>query len=279
MDMDNSSAAFVEAITQLARSSQQPFPHPQGGIALMRPDGIVQHLPAIDALLTHVKQNVAAYDAKAFIDYVNRFKQTMAHVTDTDRPLPKTTIFANPQTAALKAIIDYHTNVWPDHCHHAIEFAVPRSEQWNRWSSIDGKALPQIAFAEFIEENTADIVEPAAATFLDLVTGLQAKKAVSFESGVRLQDGSNQLVFAESIEAKGRGTMTIPSEFAIGVPVFLNGEAYKVKCLLRYRIHEGALTFTVKIHRRQFLEHTAFGDVCEVVAAGTELPVMNAWTK
>ncbi len=276
MDMDNSSAAFVEAITQLARSSQQPFPHPQGGIALMRPDGIVQHLSPIDVPLTHVKQHVSAYDAKAFIDYVNRFK--MERELSDDKTAPKTTIFANPQTAALKAIIDYH-DILPDYCHHAIEFAVPRSEQWNRWSSIDGKAMAQIAFAEFIEENTADIVEPAAATFLDLVTGLQAKKAVSFESGVRLQDGSNQLVFAESIEAKGRGTMTIPSEFAIGVPVFLNGEAYKVKCLLRYRIHEGALTFTVKIHRRQFLEHTAFGDVCEVVAKGTELPVLNAWAK
>ena len=110
-----------------------------------------------------------------------------------------------------------------------------------------------------------------------MVTNLQSKKKVAFESGVRLQDGSNQLVYAEEIETKGRGTMLVPSEFSIGLPIFLNGEAYKVRALLRYRINEGTIAFIVKLHRRAFLEQTAFNDVCEKVAKETALNVLNAW--
>lgn len=269
-------ASAINEIVQLARRASEPFDHPQGGKAVMRPDGIVQHLPPLDPPLSHVKQSVVAYDAKAFIDYVNRFKLAVT-VEGQERPLPKTSIFANPQSAKLKGIVDYHTSFYPDRCSHIITFDVPASEQWSRWRAIDGKGMGQLQFAEFIEENCQDIVDPTAATFLDLVTGLQAKKKINFESGVRLQDGSNQLTYAEEVEAKGRGTMLVPAEFSIGVPIFLNGDAYKVRCLLRYRIEDGAVAFIVKIHRRQFLEYTAFSDICAAIATGTDLPVLHAW--
>jgi len=262
---------FVESVAALTRQTMTAIDHPQGGKAIMRPDGTLEHLRPIDPPMTHVKQKVAALDADAFISYVNRFK-----ITAGDNAA-KTTIFANPQGAKLRAVIDYHSGVAPDRCDHAISFDVPVSEQWSRWRAIDGKAMSQMDFAEFIEENCADIVDPPAAAFLDLVTGLQARKKVAFESGVRLQDGSHQITFAEDVEAKGRGAMTVPSEFSIGVPIFFNGDAYKVRCLLRYRINEGVLTFFIKLHRRQFLEYTAFADVCAAVAAGTDLPVLYAW--
>lgn len=274
-------AEFVEAIAGLARPLV--FDHPAGGRAVILPNGGVQHLAPIDAPMTHVKQSVAAFDATSFAAYVNRFKQTAPIIDDETAEVVKdeyagiTTIFADPNTSCLRAVIDYHEYDDPGRCAHSIRYDVPWSEQWGRWRAIDGKAMSQVDFAEFIEENLQDIVEPEGATFLDLVTGLQAKKRISFESGVRLQDGTNQLTYAEDVEAKGRGNLLVPSEFAIGAPIFFGGESYRVRCLLRYRIDEGRLIFIIKIHRRQFIEQTAFQHICQTVAEITGIPVLNAW--
>lgn len=270
--MIDDTATMIDAISRLARQASQSFSHPQGGIGVMRPDGLIQHIPAIDPPLSHVKQSVIAFDPEAFVAYVNRFK-----IVSGKEKADCTTIFADPNKYHIRSIIDYHVGAVPERCAHSVQFNVPFSEQWKRWSAIDGKPLTQSEFAEFIEENALDIVDPPAAVFLDLVTNLQSKKKVSFESGVRLQDGAHQLLFAEEVETKGRGIMTVPAEFALGVPIFLNAEAYKVRALLRYRISEGIVAFIVKLHRRLFLEQTAFKDVCGVIGSSTGLPVLNAW--
>ena len=264
---------IIEAVARLARAGVGAQDHPAGGKFVMRPDGLIHHIPPLDPVLSHVKQNVTAFDAESFAAYVNRFK--LGGGKDEGEC---TTIFSDPNKYKLKAVIDYHVDQQPDRCAHTVQFDVPVSEQWRRWSAIDGRPLGQGEFAEFIEENALDIVDPPSATFLDLVTNLQSKKKVTFESGVRLQDGANQLVYAEEIETKGRGTMVVPSEFHIGVPIFHNAEAYKVRALLRYRISEGAVVFIVKLHRKLFLEQTAFEDVTGEILEKTGLPVLSAWT-
>jgi uncharacterized protein YfdQ (DUF2303 family) len=270
----------IKAISALTRNGISVTELPQGGVGIMKPDGNVQVFPPLDPILTHVKQVVKAFDAESFAAYVNRFKLQQLHKIEgeeTAQQRPVTTLFADPNKFQLRGVIDYHADMQPGRCAHSVHFDVPFSEQWNRWRSIDGVPMGQGAFAEFLEENCQDCVEPASAVFLDLVTNLQSKKKVTFESGVRLQDGANQLVFSEEIETKGRGTMMVPSDFSIGVPIFLNGEAYKVRALLRYRISEGAVVFTVKLHRRTFLEQTAFADVCNWVEDKAQLPILNAW--
>ena len=261
---DETSAAFVDSIARLARQGHERFDHPQGGVAIMRPDGVLEHLRPIDMPLTHVKQVVAFHDAGSLIHYVNRFKHDGV----------KTTIFADYTAPKIVAIIDYHDGGVPDYLHHRAEFVPPWSEQWARWRAIDGKPMSQTDFAEFIEENMVDVVAPEGAVFLDLVTGLMAKKKVSFESGIRLQDGSNQLTYAEDIEARGKGNMVVPSDFSIGLPVFFGGDSYRVRCLLRYRINDGTLTFIIKINRRLFIEQTAFAEMSEAIAKGTGLTVL-----
>lgn len=263
--MTDLTAEAIKAISELTNVGNGPFLHPKGGLAVKLPSGAIQHLEPLDAVLTHVKQSVKMIDASSLIAYVNRFKG------DGD----KTTIFADYTGPKIKACIDYHEKGRPDYLHHDVTFVPPWSEQWARWRNIDGKAMSQIDFAEFIEENMADVVEPVGAVFLDLVTGLQAKKKVSFESGIRLHDGTNQLTYNEEVEAKGRNTMTIPAEFAIGVPVFFQGEAYKIRCLLRYRIDDGRLLFTIKINRRLFAEQSAFADITKAIGEATGLVVLN----
>jgi uncharacterized protein YfdQ (DUF2303 family) len=259
------SDATIDSITRLARHATEPFAHPQGGQAVLMPDGRIEHLKPVDRVLTRVTQNVKMLDATSFSAYLNRFK----------RDGVKSTIFADYAKPLVHGIIDYHDGQEPDYLQHQVMFAPPYSEQWVRWRGIDGKAMSQMEFADFIEENSADVVDPDGAVFLDLVTNLHAKKKVAFESGLRLQDGSNQLVFSEEIEAKGKGTMVVPAQFSIGVPVFYGSDHYKVACFLRYRIDEGRLIFQIKINRRTFIEQTAFGDVTKAIGEATGLAILN----
>jgi uncharacterized protein YfdQ (DUF2303 family) len=269
MDMDES---FVSRIASLARGGAMVHELPGGAIGLMKPSGEVQVFHPVDKPLpSDINQFVKAFDVESFAHYVNRF----AIVGEGDSA--KTTIFAHADDHKMKAIIDYHSLTKPDRCQHTITYDVPYSDQWRRWHSIDGRAIGQASFAEFLEENSLDIVDPASAVFLDIVSNLQSKKSVHFESGVRLQDGAQQLVYSENVETKGRGTISIPSRFSIGVPIYQAGEAYKVEALLRYRIEDGKVMFTVKLHRRTFLERTAFEDVCKKAHELTKLQVLNAW--
>lgn len=254
----------VTAIADLARLASEAGPHPAGGLYVKRPDGSVVHLQPQYPPLYHIDQAVNVMKADSFSAYVNRFKGEA------------TTIFAKADAPLLMAIIDYHSTD-AARCDHRVSFVPPWSEEWARWRALDGKSLTQMEFAEFIEENMVDVVEPDGAALLDVVTGLQAHRKVTFESGVRLHDGSNQLVYHEDIEAKGRGTLTVPSEFALGVPVFFGGEAFRVRCMLRYRITEGKLVFAVRVIRRRFIEQSAFDDIVKAVATATGIQVLHGW--
>jgi uncharacterized protein YfdQ (DUF2303 family) len=257
-------------------------PHPQGGeIVVVPKDYRVERLEPLAKLLHHVKQTVKLLDASSFIAYINTFKNK------------HTAIFADQirngqqnQPPLIIGVIDYHqkpfaaqaegatakfTEPVPDYGEHRVEFEFPFAEEWARWRAIDNKPMSQMQAAEFLEENFMDVIDPPNAAMLDVVSNLEAKKNVSFASGVRLQTGANQLTYAEEIESKGRGTLVIPAEFKIGVPVFYGDPKYEVRVLLRYRINEGQLTFTMKINRRQFVEAAAFHEVVKGIATHTEI--------
>lgn len=256
--MTNAPTLAAEALLNAGKALGTPFDHPDGGKASIVPVGytVVRHTDP----LHHVAQTVVMLDQASFADYINRFKTE------------HTRVFADYRRPHILGIIDYHTaGNNADFAVHRASFTPPWSEQWNRWRGIDGRSMGQGDFAEFLEENYLDIAEPPAAELLDVVANLQAKKNVDFQSGIRLQDGSTQLTYNEKIESKGKGALKVPAEFFLGVPVFFGGAAYKVRVLLRYRISEGALSFIVKLNRREFVEQTAFGDITKAIEEATTI--------
>ena len=92
-----------------------------------------------------------------------------------------------------------------------VEIVFRLTPQWKKWKHIDGKMLPQVTFAEFIEENIGDIVSPSGADMLEIAQDLSAKRSVDFKSNVRLADGRLQFQNIENIEAQvGPGQIGIP---------------------------------------------------------------------
>jgi uncharacterized protein YfdQ (DUF2303 family) len=204
-----------------------------------------------------------AEDLASFCRYVTRFKDD------------STTIAASVEHAVMTAVLDYHEGiVAPRFGEHKAVYAPPLSEEWKRWSGVDGKPMAQAAFAQFIEENAADIVEPAGAGVIDLARSLRATRKIDYQSEVDLADGTIGLRYEETTETHGskRTEIAVPKFLMLGIPVFFGGTPYAVKAWFRYRVGDDKhLSFAIELHRNRFIYQDAFLDLVKAVEQGTEI--------
>jgi uncharacterized protein YfdQ (DUF2303 family) len=172
-------------------------------------------------------------------------------------------IFADPSTHAVKAVLDYHDTVpdKPSWCSDKAVLHLSLSLQWRTWKSNHNKALSQVQFAEFLEDNSVDIVEPDGAAVLECAMNLEARKTVKFKSAVNLDNGAAQFTYDEAVEGKGKGLITVPTRFVLRLPIFEGGEPVDIQARLRYRIKDDALTFTYLMDRPERLLKDAFDAV------------------
>jgi uncharacterized protein YfdQ (DUF2303 family) len=153
---------------------------------------------------------------------------------------------------------------WRDHLAH---FQPEFSEEWKRWIANNKKALSQVEFASFIEENVKDVAGPtdgqnlpSGAQMLEMALAFEATQDFRFKSAVRLQNGGQNLSFVQDDDDATIQRMQLFERFAIGIPVFRNGDAYRVDARLRYRVRDAKLTFTYELVR--------FDKVLEAAANG-----------
>jgi uncharacterized protein YfdQ (DUF2303 family) len=154
---------------------------------------------------------------------------------------------------------------WGD---HSVNLRLSKSPEWQRWGGQSGKLMAQSDFAEFIEDNAKDIVEPSSAEILEIAQSLQVKRGVEFESGTRLSDGNVQFGYRESTTATAGsvGQLTIPEKITLALRPFKNGEQYKVTALFRYRLHGNQLTLGFKLQDPEKVIEDAFNSVAEEVS-------------
>jgi len=171
-------------------------------------------------------------------------------------------IYADPDSRLITAVFNDHrgsaTPGWRD---HRAEFKAEHTSEFNNWISHNKTPMGQTEFAEFIEDNLADITEPGAQTLLDVATTIQAKTDINFSSAKRLQNGQVQLAYTETIDARAgaNGALEIPKEFALGLRIFKNGDGYKLKARLKYRLNGGSVKFWYELDRPERAVEDAFG--------------------
>lgn len=177
-------------------------------------------------------------------------------------------VYADPDRRTITAVFNDHRHVpgWRD---HRAVFAAAFTPEFQKWLSNNGsdKAKSQEAFAEFIEDNLADIAEPAAHQLLEVATTIQAKTDINFSSAKRLDNGQVQLGYTETIDARAgaNGALSIPREFTLGLRIFKNGEGYRLTARLKYRLHSGNVKFWYELDRPERAIEDAFaGYVHEV---------------
>jgi uncharacterized protein YfdQ (DUF2303 family) len=184
-------------------------------------------------------------------------------------------IYADPDKRSLTAVFnDQRSGAgWRDHrCEYKAEY----TPEFSKWLANNGKQFGQTEFAEFIEDNFADVAEPAAQALLEVATTIQAKTDINFSSAKRLQNGQVQLQYTENIDARAgvNGALEIPKEFMLGLRIFKNGEGYRVKARLKYRLHAGSIKFWYELDRVERSIEDAFDGYIEQVRAASGYVVL-----
>lgn len=151
---------------------------------------------------------------------------------------------------AIVAVMNGNGDPGPGWGDFRIEIVFRFTSQWKRWKAIDGKMMPQLAFAEFIEDNLGDVVSPVGAEMLEIAQYLSATRSVDFKSGIRLSDGRIQLTNVESMDAKvGVGQTAIPETISLGLAPVFGLPPFKIDARFRYRIESGKLQLGIKLQR------------------------------
>ncbi len=186
-------------------------------------------------------------------------------------------IYGNYEKSQFKAIFNHGTLLEPGWGDHTASYACPKSLEWLAWTGLDKRRMTQVEFAEFIENNLPNIANPPGAEMLEISRSLEAKKQVSFASGIRLSNGQHQLSYQEEISGTAaKGQLNIPEIFTIGIPVFHGGIVYAVDARLRYRIHDGGkMQMWYELVRPHVILEDAFNGLWKGIAEGTGIDILN----
>lgn len=244
----------AETVAELARASvpaPQVITTPGGREFLIYPSDCSQTdvTPAnkLDVLLPkNIKQAVTLQNAIALIEYLNRFKN--------DSSL----LLADVEASKIVAAIDYHGKDQPELVDHRATLALPFSEEWKTWTAINGQLKPQLEFARFIEENAPDIKAPDAASLLEAVRDLQAKRSVNFVQAVRTASDNENFEYTDNTEARSKGELELPTRFLLSIPVYFGDSDVEVPAFLRWKLDDGKLMLGIKLHRAEHIRQAAF---------------------
>lgn len=216
----------------------------------------------------HIEKTVTVSSHSDFVDYWNRFADE------------NSTIFYDTEKHQFLGILDYHesgvrfageadyantSDNRPRHGLHRVVYNCPKTVEAKRWLENSGKRMPQMDFAQFIEDGTPEIVSPPASEMMEVATTLSAVNKVNFSSGVRLDNGAVSLKYQEEIQgsAGASGQFSIPSKIAIAVLLFRGDtEGYKLEANFRYRIEGGKLVLWYDLIRA----HVALEDAVKAIA-------------
>lgn len=186
-----------------------------------------------------------------------------------------TTVYAQMSPPKFVAVIDDHGD-WPGWREHRIVWNAELSSEWKTWAGANKRAMKQVEFAQFIEDNLPDIIEPPGADMLEVSRTLEAKKKVNFASGIRLSNGQTELVYEEEIQGTAaKGKLQIPEAFVIAIPALEGGPRYRISARLRYRIDGAALFMWFDLERPHKVLEDAVAVARQAIADETGVMVVN----
>lgn len=269
---DRSKAAaesnYVESIIGVAQAAVQPkqHPHPDGRPFVVTPAGFEVHELDVRNYPNRPKGKVQLRDADSFVAYVNRHKYEA------------TTIYSQLDPASFTAVLNDNWPVdrdpdvigssnHPEYRDWRAVFTIPPSREWTLWHKANRSDFSQIGFAEFLEDNLPDIIEPAGNVLLELALNFEAVRAASFKGSHRLKDGSSSLQYVD--ETSGAGQIKVPDTFTLCIPVFENEAPRKVEARLKYRIKDGTLTLRFELIRSHKVLEAAYRDTLAKIVEGT----------
>lgn len=258
--------ALLAAGSAIVSVKRHKLPRAGEVLAALVPDGY--RLETIDVLdhPTHKAGVVEFADVDSFLRYYTKHANGLS-----------TSLFADYRELIFSAVFDDHGLTDAGWQQHVARFKPRLSPEFVVWSERDDKKMSQTDFAELIEENLPDIVDPPGVTMLSLALSLEAKKDVTFKSTQRLDNGAVNFVYAEDVQGSAQqGRLQMIPNFTLGIPVFVHGPAYRIEARVRYRIGDGGkLAIWYKLFRPHKTIEDAFAQFETTIAEKTGDMVMR----
>lgn len=229
----------------------------------------------------------------AFSDFVNRHKtdDSILFLDDTAARPKLLAVFDAHAANAEKAGL-------PDWQEHRASYEFPLSAEWEAWTRPKlQESYEQAAFAEFLEDRIADVIDPAGAGKIvkeyaaalglaELATpaklmALSRNLNVTVEQQVKqqtkLQSGETVFTYIEQHKDGETGQeLKMPGAFAVGIPVLRGAtRAYSIPVRLRYRLANRKVHFLLQPQRMDEVLEEAIVDATKVVGEKTGLPVFR----
>lgn len=252
----------LEVVRDLTLQSVAPRALVEGAIPYaLVPEGYnIQELEKLLPAPVRIRQDVKVNDVASLQAYLAIEDPEKHAVVFADVP-------AGGELSVL-AVLDYHRPGAPSFAAHRVKMVFQRSAEWKAWAGQDKQGMAQEAFAQFVEANLPDIVEPSGADLLEIAKSIEATKGVSFASAIRRDNGQREFKYSETIEGSARaGTVAIPERFVLGLRPFAVSEPYRVEAALRYRINSGNLVLWFELVRPHKVIEAAFNDVVAALQA------------
>lgn len=247
---ETSAASLIAA--GLALAGPQKNPGPDGRHYAIVPDGyeIIDELPAAK-LPERPKGIVKLRDAASFIRFF------------TDHAEARSRVYATMEPARFLAVFDEFDLKGSDAMAHQADwrefravFEVPASREWLLWNAANRKQMGQVAFAEFLQDNLPDVAQPDGTTLLEMALNFEAAQTGTFIATQRLQNGSHNLQWKADNNAGG--TVQLPEQILLSIPVFENEDPRELSARLRYRVKEGVLSIWYELVRPHKVLEAAF---------------------
>lgn len=216
------------------------------------------------------KGTVHVQDADSFIAYIAK------------HGLAETEVFADPARKALVGVINAHQESedyegTAGHGDHRVVLELIETDSWKAWLARDKKWHSQLEFAEHLEDNANDVVDPDPATMLEIAQSFHASTSADFKRAERLTNGLVQLRYEETQTARAgqAGDLDIPTVFALSISPFEGSPPHEITARFRYRISNGNLTLSYALLNPGDVTRAAFLTITDTVADTITQPVFQ----
>lgn len=268
----------IRMLFAMGQANAMDMSLPEGMYVVPKDTTIVDQRQQTAARPGRPRGNVQLHTVRSFIEYLGRWLP--AKTDDEDRLAPEAIVWANPESHNLIAVLNENgpidSNIGPGWRDWIATFSAVYSSEFQVWNGFNGRRMKQTEFAQFLEDNLPDIVEPSGAQMLQIARTFETKENVDFSSSVRMDNGDVQLNYQGKTEATaGKGSIKVPDRFTIAVSIFDGEPRDKIECRLRYRISGASLTIWYDMHRAERAVEQAFSGICEQVTDQLAVPLLR----
>lgn len=246
----------MQAVIDAARESGKPFDLDASRIqGILVPQGSQVQIPDLSRWVDRPHRKSGLYhvdDVGSFISYFQHHQ------------LEDSTVWIDPDAAVVRGVINDNGAGMAGWGDHAVHLVLKPTPEWLFWTRADGAMMTQTEFAEHIEEGLNEIVNPDAATMLEIAQSFQAHTAAAFRSSTRLQSGEQRLQYDETVNASaGSGDLLVPTEIELSIAPFVNEKPVSVLARFRFRIPSGRLSLGYKLIRPDAVVRKSIDDIAE----------------